>query len=68
MGSNHARAYVVNPKIELVAAADTDPENLELFQRRFGVNVYSDYHEMLAEGSVSTSPARCCPSASTLRP
>ena len=49
MGSNHARAYVVNPKTELVAAADSDPENLELFQRRFGVNVYSDYHEMLAE-------------------
>ena len=49
MGSNHARAYVVNPKTELVAAADTDPENLELFQRRFGVNVYGDYHEMLAK-------------------
>ena len=49
MGSNHARAYVVNPKTELVAAADNDPENLELFQRRFGVNVYSDYHEMLAK-------------------
>ena len=49
MGSNHARAYMVNPKTELVAAADTDPENLELFQRRFGVNAYSDYHEMLAK-------------------
>ena len=48
MGTNHARAYVVNPKTELVAAADRDPENLELFRRRFGVKVYDDYHDMLA--------------------
>jgi predicted dehydrogenase len=46
-GTSHARAYVLNPKTEVVAAADPDPENLELFRQRFGVPVYSDYHEML---------------------
>ena len=47
MGTQHARAYVLNPKTEIVTAADSDPENLELFHQRFGVPVYSDYHEML---------------------
>ena len=29
-GSQHARAWNLNPKAEVVAAADTDPENLGL--------------------------------------
>lgn len=47
MGTQHARAYHLNPKTEVVAAADPDPENLELFRQRFNVPVYNSYHEML---------------------
>ena len=46
-GTEHARAYNLNPRAEVVAVADPDPENLELFTRRFGVPGYSDYSEML---------------------
>ena len=46
-GTSHARAYALNPATEVVAAADTDPENLALFCERFGVPGYSDYREML---------------------
>ena len=35
-GTEHARAYVLNPRAEVVAAADSDPENLSLFGERFG--------------------------------
>ena len=46
-GTSHARAYALNPATEVVAAADTDAENLALFCERFGVPGYSDYREML---------------------
>ena len=44
-----ARAGVcgVNPRTELVAAADPDPSNLAIFLERFEVESYDDYHEML---------------------
>ena len=48
-GTSHARAYMLHPRCEVIAAADPDPQNLDLFQRRFGVsNVYSDYRDLLA--------------------
>lgn len=48
-GTSHARAYALHPRCEVIAAADPDPQNLDLFQRRFGVsNVYSDYRDLLA--------------------
>jgi predicted dehydrogenase len=38
---------------EVVAAADTDPENLELFCKRFNLQTgYSDYREMLAKEEI----------------
>ena len=46
-GTEHARAYVLNPRAEVVAAADSDPENLSLFGDRFGVPTYSDFREMI---------------------
>ncbi len=46
-GTAHARAYALNPATEVVAAADTDSENLGLFCERFGAPGYSDYREML---------------------
>lgn len=47
-GTQHARAYALNPLTEVAAAADSDPENLELFRSRYGVPCYADYREMLA--------------------
>ena len=46
-GTGHARAYALNPLTEVVAVADTDSENLDLFCKRFDVPGYRDYHEML---------------------
>ena len=36
-GTQHARAWHLTPGAEVVAAAETDPENAELFRKRFGV-------------------------------
>ncbi len=51
-GTQHARAWDITPGSEVVAAAETDPENADLFRRRFGVPVYDDYHEMLRNESI----------------
>ena len=51
-GTQHARAWDLTPGSEVVAAAETDPENAELFRRRFGVPVYEDYREMLRNESI----------------
>ena len=46
-GTGHATGYEAHPLTQVVAAADTDVENLELFCQRFGVPGYEDYGEML---------------------
>lgn len=46
-GTEHAKGYRFHPLTEVVAAADTDPENLAFFCERFDVPVYADYEEML---------------------
>lgn len=46
-GHGHARGYEGNPRTEIVAAADSDASNLEIFLERFPVTGYSDYKEML---------------------
>ena len=51
-GMHHARAYALNPRCEVVAGADTDPENLELFCRRFQVPGYGSYEEMFAREQI----------------
>ena len=52
-GTSHARAYDLNPLTEVVAAADPDPANLQLFARRFGLTAaYSSYGEMLAKEQI----------------
>ncbi len=51
-GTVHARSYVLNPMSEVVAGADTDPETLELFCKRFGVPGYSDYREMIEKEKI----------------
>lgn len=45
---SHAGAYQRCPRTQLVAAADLNPERLETFGRRRGVErLYADYREML---------------------
>ena len=46
-GLVHARSYIHNPHTQIVAAADTDPENLSLFTESFSLPGYSSYEEML---------------------
>ena len=57
-GHGHARGYEGNPQTEIVAAADPDPENLEIFLKRFPVRGYSDYHEMLEKEDIVIDCAR----------
>ena len=51
-GGSHARAYALNPLTEVVAFADTDPENLELYCKYYDVPGYSDYREMLEKEQI----------------
>ena len=51
MGTEHTDGYVLNPRIELVAAADPNPDNLSRFGERFGIppeSRYADYRDLLA--------------------
>ncbi len=46
-GHGHARGYEGNPRTEIVAGADSDASNLEIFLERFPVTGYADYKKML---------------------
>ena len=48
-GHGHARGYEGNPRTELVAAAEPDHANLEIFLDRFPVKGYGDYRELLMQ-------------------
>ena len=54
-GSHHARAYALDPRCEVVAGADTDAENLELFCERFDARGYGTYEEMFAREEIDIS-------------
>lgn len=55
-GTSHARAYVIDPRADIVAVADNDEENRELFCRRFpGVTAYEDHQQMLATESLDVA-------------
>ena len=47
-GAPRGHAFDAHPQCEVVAIADTDPENLELGCQWFGVPGYSSYDEMFA--------------------
>ena len=52
-GTEYARAYHLHPSTEVVAAADPDAENLELFCRRFNLEKgYTNYEEMLRHENI----------------
>ena len=46
-GAQHAGAYRLDPRTHIVAAADTDEENLDIFCKRFGVRGYTDYLSLI---------------------
>ena len=46
-GRVHARSYFHNPYTEVVAVADTDPENVRSLSEALGVPGYADYDDML---------------------
>ena len=46
-GTVHSRSYDLDPRATIVAGADTDQENLDLFCERFNVPGYSSYEEMI---------------------
>ena len=54
-GTCHAIGYQYHPRTELVAVADTDAENLEIFCRRFNVKGYESYEEMLEKENLDIS-------------
>ena len=54
-GTTQARAYYLNPDTEVVAAVDTDPQNLELFCKRFNCNGYSNAEEMYRKEKIDIS-------------
>jgi predicted dehydrogenase len=51
-GHGHARGYEGNPRTEIIAGADPDPANLEIFLQRYPVKGYADFQQMLAEESI----------------
>jgi predicted dehydrogenase len=56
-GTVQMRAYNLHPNTEVVAAADPDRENLDLFCERFGVPGYSSYQEMLEKEDIDIAGA-----------
>ena len=53
MANLHAEAYTLVPDTQLVAAADIDPDKLDLFSERWSVpQRYRSYEEMLAQADV----------------
>ena len=59
-GTGRARAFDLHPLCEVVAVADTDPDNLELGCKRFGVPGYPTWDEMFANERIDISMA-CLP-------
>ena len=53
MANLHAEAYTLVPDTQVVAAADIDPDKLDLFCERWSVpQRYRSYEEMLAQADV----------------
>ena len=52
-GTQHARAYQLDPRTEVVAVAESDPEVRELFRERFGLERgFTDCRGMLANEDI----------------
>ena len=54
-GTSRARAFDIHPLCDVVAIADTDPVNLELGCKRFGVPGYRMWDEMFANEKIDIS-------------
>ena len=69
-GTGRARGFMLHPKTEIVAACDTDAENLDLFCRRFNLNRgYASYEEMFKNEKIDIAmpilPVNANPAAVT---
>jgi len=51
-GTVHARSFDTNPLAKVVAGADPDKENLDIFTKRFNCPGYSSYQEMLQKEKI----------------
>ena len=51
-GTTRARAFNLHPLCQVVAIADTDPENIELGCQWFGVPGCDDYDEMFQQEQI----------------
>ena len=47
---SHTAAYMEEPRVEVIAAADVDPQKREAYQRRWGVERMYESHTALLEG------------------
>jgi len=60
ISSHHARAYQNEPRIELVAAADPNPERRRAFSSEYGVKTYTSASEMLGDAKLDIASV-CTP-------
>ncbi len=47
MGRNHARVYADLDQVQLVAVADSNAEAVEKIARKYNVNAYTNFHDLL---------------------
>lgn len=60
-GKNHLRVYSELENVELVAAADIDRNRLKFVEKRYGIETYEDYREMLKRKNIDALSI-CTPS------
>ncbi|MCS7364744.1 MAG: Gfo/Idh/MocA family oxidoreductase [archaeon GB-1867-035] len=60
-GKNHLRVYSELENVELVAAADIDRDRLKFVEKRYGIETYEDYKEMLKRKDIDALSI-CTPS------
>jgi len=60
-GKNHLRVYSELENVELVAAADIDRDRLKFVEKRYGIETYEDYKEMLKREDIDALSI-CTPS------
>ena len=47
MGKNHVRVYSEIPNVKLLAVADPDKKSIDLMAKKFNINKYLDYKDMI---------------------
>ncbi|MCX8169171.1 MAG: Gfo/Idh/MocA family oxidoreductase [Candidatus Methanomethylicia archaeon] len=60
-GRNHLRVLSEIPRAKLIAASDINPEVLKIVEKKYNIQVYTDYNEMLKDKSIEAVTI-CTPS------